>query len=168
MVCTQNCHRNHLDQYCLFLFVRVFITFSLDDPVMIDFKHGQKWKKKKCMDELFSIRSNNMPLEQCYPNLSWRTPSPAHFVCLPYKTLNSWLFLNMRSCLYLCSCGLVKRHQSSPKYCSNSKFTSSQVQLKSPDVSLLRPFYQGCIRGDLCELEAARYPRMHFAPISER
>ncbi len=80
----------------------------------------------------------------------------------------SWPFLNMRSCLYLCSCGLVKRHQSSPKYCSNSKFTSSQIQLKSPDVSLLRPFYQGCIRGDLCELEAARYPRMHFAPISER
>ncbi len=77
-------------------------------------------------------------------------------------------FLNMRSCLYLCSCGLVKRHQLSPKYCSNSKFTSSQVQLKSPDVSLLRPFYQGRIRGDLCELEAARYPRMHFAPISER
>ncbi len=45
----------------------------------------------------------------------------------------------------VCTCGLVKRHQSSPKYCSNSKFTSSQVQLKSPDVFLLHPFYQGCI-----------------------
>ncbi len=25
-------------------------------------------------------------LDQCFPNLSWRTPSPAHFVCLPYLT----------------------------------------------------------------------------------
>ncbi len=23
---------------------------------------------------------------KCFPNLSWRTPSPAHFVCLPYLT----------------------------------------------------------------------------------
>ncbi len=51
-------------------------------------------------------------------------------------------FLNMRSCLCLWACGLVKRHQSSHKYCSNPKFTSSQVQLKSPDVFLLRLFYR--------------------------
>ncbi len=25
-------------------------------------------------------------LAQCFPNLSWRTPSPAYFVCLPYLT----------------------------------------------------------------------------------
>ncbi len=25
-------------------------------------------------------------LKQCFPNLSWRTPSPAHFECLPYLT----------------------------------------------------------------------------------
>ncbi len=25
-------------------------------------------------------------LMQCFPNLSWRTPSPAHFVCVPYQT----------------------------------------------------------------------------------
>ncbi len=25
-------------------------------------------------------------LKQCFPNLSWRTPSPAYFVCLPYLT----------------------------------------------------------------------------------
>ncbi len=41
---------------------------------------------------------------------------------------------------------LVKRYQLLPKYCSNSKFTSTQVQLKSPDVFLLHPFYQGCIK----------------------
>ncbi len=29
-----------------------------------------------------------------------------------------WPFLNMPSCLVLCSCGLVKHHQSSPKFCS--------------------------------------------------
>ncbi len=40
----------------------------------------------------------------------------------------------------------MKRHQSSPKYCSKSKFTSSQVQLKSPDVFFLRPLYRGCIK----------------------
>ncbi len=45
-------------------------------------------------------------------------------------------FLNMRSCLYLWTC----------EYCSNSKFTSSQVQAKSPDVFLLHPFYGGCIK----------------------
>ncbi len=26
------------------------------------------------------------PLDQCFPNLSWRTPWPAHFVCLPNQT----------------------------------------------------------------------------------
>ncbi len=26
------------------------------------------------------------PIEQCFPNLSWRTPCPASFVCLPYLT----------------------------------------------------------------------------------
>ncbi len=25
-------------------------------------------------------------LKQCFPNLSWRTPCPAHFVCLPNQT----------------------------------------------------------------------------------
>ncbi len=25
-------------------------------------------------------------LVQCFPNLSWRTPWPAHFVCLPNQT----------------------------------------------------------------------------------
>ncbi len=80
----------------------------------------------------------------------WNPLSRIHRAMWKQQRLNatpeSGPFLNMRSCLYLCSCGLVKRHQSSPKYCSNSKFTSSQVQLKSPDVSLLRPFYQGCIQ----------------------
>ncbi len=31
----------------------------------------------------------------------------------------------VRFCTCMHSCGSVKRHQSSPKYCSNSKFTSS-------------------------------------------
>uniref|UniRef100_A0A672MUU8 Clathrin interactor 1-like n=1 Tax=Sinocyclocheilus grahami TaxID=75366 RepID=A0A672MUU8_SINGR len=30
------------------------------------------------------------------------------------------------------------------------------------------PFIKDASRGDLCELEAARYPRMHFAPTSKR
>ncbi len=64
----------------------------------------------------------------------------------------------MRSCLYLCSCGLVKRHQSSPKYCSNSKFASSEVQLKSLDVFLLRPFIKDASRGDLCNLRQPGIP----------
>ncbi len=80
------------------------------------------------------------------------------FVFLPMCSQWPRPFLNMRSCLYLCSCGLVKRHQSSPKYCSNSKFTSSQVQLKSPDVSLLRPFYQGCIRMTCANLRQPGIP----------
>ena len=73
------------------------------------------------------------------------------------------LFLNLRTCPYLCSCGLVKRHQSQPKYCSNSKSASSQVRSKCPDVFLLRPFYRGCIGRWLVWTWAAKYPRMHFA-----
>jgi len=35
----------------------------------------------------------------------------------------------MRSCLCSCSYGLLKPHQSQPKYCSNSNFTSSHIFL---------------------------------------
>ena len=59
-------------------------------------------------------------------------------------------FLNMRSSLYFCSCGLEKRHQRRTKYCSNSKFTSGQIQWNTPDVFLPHPFHRGCIGGDLC------------------
>lgn len=41
---------------------------------------------------------------------------------------------------------LTKRHQSRPKDGSNSKFASSQVQIKHPEVSSVRGFYQQCIR----------------------
>ncbi len=72
------------------------------------------------------------------------------------KTLTSWfrcvwLGLELNSgrfsiCVLVCTCGLVKCRQSLPKYCSNSKFTSSQVQLKYADAFLLCPFYRGCIK----------------------
>ena len=83
-------------------------------------------------------------------------------ICLHSMTVVR-LFLNLRTCPYLCSCGLEKRHQSQPKYCSNSKSASSQVQSKCPDVFLLRPFYRGCIGWWLVWTWAAKYPRMHFA-----
>ncbi len=39
-----------------------------------------------CGKSLCSKKHLDDPLGQCFPNLSWRTPSPAHFVCLPYLT----------------------------------------------------------------------------------
>ncbi len=33
-----------------------------------------------------NLRNYYKWLEQCFPNLSWTTPNPAHFVCLPYLT----------------------------------------------------------------------------------
>ncbi len=58
-----------------------------------------------------------------------QAPLPCTFCMCPLSTPSSGPFLNMRSCLYLCSCGLVKRHQSSPKYCSKSKAVS-QYQVR--------------------------------------
>ena len=43
-------------------------------------------------------------------------------------------FLNSRSCLYLCTRVLVTRDKSEPKYCSNSKYASSQVDYKPGSV----------------------------------
>ena len=53
-------------------------------------------------------------------------------------------FLNTGSCVFLCSCVPVKRHQSQPKYCSNTKFTFPQERIKFPDVFSNRPLYRGC------------------------
>ncbi len=50
------------------------------------------WQKTyETLSEMVVPRSTkwvkfNNDLKQCFPNLSWRTPSPAHFVCFPYLT----------------------------------------------------------------------------------
>ncbi len=41
------------------------------------FAYGEKMSIHRCL-----------ALEQCFPNLSWRTTCPAHFVCLPNQTPN--------------------------------------------------------------------------------
>ena len=75
-------------------------------------------------------------------------------------------FLNLRFGLYLCSCGLVKRYQSQPKYSSNSKSASNQVQSKFPDLTCSARFIKSSLDGDLCGLGTGSYPRRHFAPTT--
>jgi len=88
----------------------------------------------------------------------------SHFLVSLYNTplFRPWPFLNMHSCLYFWSCGLVKHHQSLPKYCSNSKFTSTIAKSSSNPwmCSWSAPFTKDASRGDMCRLETARYPRM--------
>ncbi len=62
-------------------------------------------------------------------------------------------------CVLVCTCEYTVPIQSShlAKYRQNPRMCSCST-----------PFMEDASRGDLCELEAVRYPKMHFAPISER
>ncbi len=96
----------------------------------------------------------------------WNGSKHVHFLSWTDRLFNitQEAFLSLRSGLDLCCCGLVKRHQSQPNYCSSSKSTSSQVQSKCPDVFSRRPFSWGCLRRWL--VGTVRYPRMHFTLAS--
>ncbi len=39
-----------------------------------------------CVKVILCFLRSLYTLIQCFPNLPWRTPSPAYFVCLPYLT----------------------------------------------------------------------------------